>query len=429
MKKLISILLAASFILAMVFAGFAFAEMKGTVNIFASKDAWRDGFDEVIAQIEVNYGIAADVTMVEDNSFHEVIGVKLVTGDVPDIFFGNCPQIAFQVSAPTNCVVLDDQPWVERLVDPDFLRFAGDNHIYAMPTFEASSFFGGIYYNKDIMEACGIIDPKPTTFQEFIDICEKVKSAGYIPIWMTDVDSWTTQVWTTVGWGVVLDYCKDTIYDELLTNKVNFQDIPELIDVLQKLRDLYDAGYVNEDHLSSSYETGISALGDGKAAMVIQGEWFASAAKLAYPDINLGTFAIPFIEGEDNLIGIGAYVTGMWVTQGGNPDLALEFLNAWSQPEQMSLIYARQGVPSAYIDIEGGNVDPCVEKFIEDYIISGKYTYEFDSYFDVARPIMTDYLFGNIVEAVSGNKTVEEAMTDWNEKYEQYMSEMEYEGF
>ena len=42
---------------------------------------------------------------------------------------------------------------------------------------------------------------------------------------------------------------------------------------------------------------------------------------------------------------------------------------------------------------------------------------------------MTDYLFGNIVECVAGSKTPEQALTDWNTKFEQYMAEMEYDGF
>ena len=95
----------------------------------------------------------------------------------------------------------------------------------------------------------------------------------------------------------------------------------------------------------------------------------------------------------------------------------------------MEVMYSFQGVPSAWIDCEGGDIDPCVNKFLQDYIANGKYTYEFDSYFDSARPIMTDYLFGNITECVAGSKTPEEALTDWNEKFEQYMAEMEVEGF
>mgnify|MGYP000231419454 CR=1 FL=1 len=279
--------------------------LTGTISIMSTKDSWYPGFDDVCEQIEKNYGIAVDLTLVDDSSMGEILGVKFSTGDAPDIFLQNAPQVVEQYDAPNNCVVLDNEPWVSRCTDADYLRYKGDGHIYAMPVYQPSSFFGGVYYNKEVMADCGITDPNPQTYQEFLDICQTVKDHGYTPIWMTDQDSWTTQVWTTVGWGVALDAKKDTIYDDLNTNKVDFQDVPEMVDVLQKLQDLYTAGYCNADHLSSPYASGQVAIGEKKAAMVIQGEWFVSACQAAYPDVQLGSFAIPFIDGADNKIAIG----------------------------------------------------------------------------------------------------------------------------
>ena len=403
--------------------------LTGTISIMSTKDSWYPGFDDVCEQIEKNYGIAVDLTLVDDSSMGEILGVKFSTGDAPDIFLQNAPQVVEQYDAPNNCVVLDNEPWVSRCTDADYLRYKGDGHIYAMPVYQPSSFFGGVYYNKEVMADCGITDPNPQTYQEFLDICQAVKDHGYTPIWMTDQDSWTTQVWTTVGWGVALDAKKDTIYDDLNTNKVDFQDVPEMVDVLQKLQDLYTAGYCNADHLSSPYASGQVAIGEKKAAMVIQGEWFVSACQAAYPDVQLGSFAIPFIDGADNKIAIGAFVLGGYVCKGENEDLAKQFLNYWSQPEQMALIYAKNDVYPAFVDCEGNKIDPSIENLVENYVKTGRYTYEFDSYFDSARPIMTDYLFGNIVECVAGSKTPEQALTDWNTKFEQYMAEMEYDGF
>lgn len=403
--------------------------LTGTISIMSTKDSWYPGFDDVCEQIEKNYGIAVDLTLVDDSSMGEILGVKFSTGDAPDIFLQNAPQVVEQYDAPNNCVVLDNEPWVSRCTDADYLRYKGDGHIYAMPVYQPSSFFGGVYYNKEVMADCGITDPNPQTYQEFLDICQTVKDHGYTPIWMTDQDSWTTQVWTTVGWGVALDAKKDTIYDDLNTNKVDFQDVPEMVDVLQKLQDLYTAGYCNADHLSSPYASGQVAIGEKKAAMVIQGEWFVSACQAAYPDVQLGSFAIPFIDGADNKIAIGAFVLGGYVCKGENEELAKQFLNYWSQPEQMALIYAKNDVYPAFVDCEGNKIDPSIENLVENYVKTGRYTYEFDSYFDSARPIMTDYLFGNIVECVAGSKTPEQALTDWNIKFEQYMAEMEYDGF
>ena len=59
---------------------------------------------------------------------------------------------------------------------------------------------------------------------------------------------------------------------------------------------------------------------------------------------------------------------------------------------------------------------------------TGKYTYEFDSYFDTARPIMEDYLFGAIVQVTMGKDPLE-ALQEWDERYYDFMKDKEMEGF
>jgi raffinose/stachyose/melibiose transport system substrate-binding protein len=430
MKKSLSLILTlVCLVLLLALPASAATEIKGTLTILSEKDAWRAGYDDVCKQIEEQFGIATDVSLVDYDSMNDILGVKLATGDVPDIFITNAPQCVEQYNATVNCVALDDQPWVSRLVNQNILRYTGDNKIYAMPVIEPANFIAGAYYNVDTLASLGIVDPNPQSYEEFVGLCQQIKDAGITPLYMTDADSWCPQIWTTVGWGAVLDAQKDTIYKQLASNQIDFQDIPEMITVLQQLQDLYTAGFVNEDHLSASYETSFSAIAEGKAAMVINGEWFASGCKAAYPDCNLSSIAIPFMEGDKNMLGVGAYVIGAYVTKDGQSDLALEFLNLWSQPDQMKIIYAVNNAKSAFVDCESGLLDPSVVKFYDNYVSQGRTTNEFDSYFDSARPIMTDYLFANIVECVAGYKTPVQALTDWNTKYEQYMAEMGVEGF
>ena len=109
------------------------APLTGTVSIMSTKDSWYPGFDDVCEQIEKNYGIAVDLTLVDDSSMGEILGVKFSTGDATDIFLQNAPQVVEQYDAPNNCVVLDNEPWVSRCTDADYLRYKGDGHIYAMP--------------------------------------------------------------------------------------------------------------------------------------------------------------------------------------------------------------------------------------------------------------------------------------------------------
>jgi raffinose/stachyose/melibiose transport system substrate-binding protein len=400
---------------------------KVTLSVYCSKDGWRDVFLTVAQKIGEDHGFEIDLVTLPNEQIEPVISVKLATNDPPDLFLSNTPQTVEQYNATQTCLPLDDQPWVPRLAAPDLLRYKGDGKIYGMPSRESSSFFGGAYYNKALMEECGIYNPEPKTYREFLDILETIKRAGHTPIYMTDKDGWCTQVWTTVGWGVVLDDRKDTIYDQLNSNRIKFADIPELVTVLEQLGDLYKAGYVNEDHMSQTYDTAKVAVGEGRAVMAIQGEWFATDLNAVYPNVELGSFAIPFL--DKMMIGNGAYVTGWFVPKGKNSEKALEFLNYWSQIEYQNMIYKETPGFPGFTDADGGVVLPSIKNIVEKYVDTGKYTPEFDAYFDSARPIMNDYLFGNIQEVAAGSKTAREALEDWDSKFSQFMKDKEVPGF
>lgn len=402
------------------------AEVKGTLSVYCSKDAWKEQCADAAALIEKKYGIKIDLVTMPNEDIESVISTKLATNDPPDIFLSNAPQCVEQYNAMNTCEILDNEPWVTRLAAPDILKYKGDGHIYAMPAYNPTTFFGGVYYNKEMMKELGYDNPQPKTMQEFWDICEDIKSQGVTPLYMTDADAWTTQIWTTMGWGVALDEQKDTIYEELLTNKKKFSDIPEMAEILQQLQDLYTRGYTNENHASQTYDSAMSVIAEKKSPMVIQGEWFEDAFNVDHSDVELASFAIPF--SNKDMISTGAYTIGVFVPKGEQSDLAKEFLSYWSSPEIMNEIYKKYPCASAYSDVDGGALLPAQKNLIDNYVNTGKYTYEFDSYFDVARPIMEDYLFGAIVEVTMG-KSPQEALKEWDERYTDFMKDKEIPGF
>ena len=50
----------------------------------------------------------------------------------------------------------------------------------------------GVIYNRDLFDKVGV-SAVPTTWSEFLAVCEKFKSAGITPIYQTYGDTWTTQ--------------------------------------------------------------------------------------------------------------------------------------------------------------------------------------------------------------------------------------------
>ena len=131
-------------------------------------------------------GYKIEVQMVSWDSFYETFMTAAVAGSAPDI--------AWQAStAPFEYAdmgyTLDLQPiyyaWVAEgnpIVEntPDtawnFLNYKGQ--LVGIPVGGAA---GGFIYRKDIFEAAGV-EKLPTTYDEFLDVCQKVKDYGVTPI-------------------------------------------------------------------------------------------------------------------------------------------------------------------------------------------------------------------------------------------------------
>ncbi|HTQ91293.1 MAG TPA: ABC transporter substrate-binding protein, partial [Streptosporangiaceae bacterium] len=81
-----------------------------------------------------------------------------------------------------------------KLINPDiqalvnqYASFHGETNV--LPFSVAAE---GVIYNKDLFDKVGVSDV-PTTWSEFLAVCEKFKSKNITPIYQTYGDTWTTQ--------------------------------------------------------------------------------------------------------------------------------------------------------------------------------------------------------------------------------------------
>ena len=93
----------------------------------------------------------------------------------------------------------------------------------------------GVWYNKEIFEACGITK-LPATVQELIDICKTIKDKNYLPIACGIADDWyvSEEVTSSILMSVIgsNDWVKQ-LYDK----KINFTD-SKYVQMLQTFLDL-----------------------------------------------------------------------------------------------------------------------------------------------------------------------------------------------
>ena len=399
---------------------------KQKVIWFTSATKYKAAYESMAAKLLEEENIEIEFQQVADDQYHTMLKTKLATGDAPDIFEHNAPTEYGTVNAQENCVELTGEEWVSRLVNPDILKDK-DGKIWAFPT-ESSECYFGMYYNKGLMEELGLAEEmNPKTYEEFLGLCQKIKDKGVVPVYFPDKDSSVMQCWVTSALPIVLSVNNPDALEKIRINEAKWTDYPEYIQVLETLTELYEKGYVNENHASATQDMWKEAVATGEAAMMYTGEWTVTDMLAKYPDLELGSFVVPFA--DQDATSIGAYVSSVYVCKNGqNTDAALKVLECFSRPEYMNLYYEQLPGFPAFSDVDGGQVPQCVQSIVDNYVETNKYFIEMNGAIPEMSSILPD-LWKNYVDMVNGGSTPLQIVEEWQVKYEEYMAETEQTGF
>ena len=431
MKKLAALIL--FLVLTLVIVPMGFAEKRPfegqTVVFIASPQDntnWFDGvFQDMLHEWEALSGATVDYQISSDDYSNDLVRIKLATGEAPEIWSGNVPQMNASYNAPVNCLPFEGRPWCSRLAVAEFWQDANDGALYCVPLTAVSGFVG-VYYSVDTLKALGYENPQPKTYKEFLDMCQDIKDKGYTPIYMTDATSWCTQVYQTVALGYALKDQQDII-DKIFTNQLKFSDVPLFTQVMYDFLELYDRGFVNEDHMSRDYDEYYSLFKEKKAVMAINGEYLPNAIYGIDPEFEMGSFVIPF--GDELTVSVGTFGVGLYVGKNApNVDAALDLIDYLVSPENMQRFCDERATFSPYADVVPHSVLDCVAN-LYTYYAQGDYTTEFDAFFDDQRSILNTTYFSMVQELASGQLTPEAFWAEWDKEFSQFMIEGEFEGW
>ncbi len=387
-----------------------------TLTVLMYTDWYKAGWQALETYINENsekLGFKLEISKIQGGQQgDQVLQTKFATDDLPDIIQVYKPQ---WVDAYANGLdKLVDLTGLESTseYDENILKgtFIYKDKLYAMPI--DSIVLSGVFYNKEVFKNVGV--EIPTTWDQFLDVCKKIKESGIVPVYYSGKDAWSVQPPTISG--MVSDAAErgiDTfeLMDQINSHKLTFSDCTNFVDTIKRTKDLIDLGYVNETYLSDTFDNAQQALAEGTCAMYINGTWCADNIEQKFPDKadNIGAFAIPTPDG-DNYINMFTPYSLALTTQCKNVELGKKAISFITSAEAQQ-IYA-DAQPGLYLNKNVTSTIPAATADLQKIMNDGKSMTDWEeinkySYGNLSEPLL-NYYTGTLKDASDVTKALDD---------------------
>lgn len=265
-------------------------------DLNATEDLISIGYKEILdrfnAEYEGKYHVTAITTNLEE--YDAKLNALIAAGDCPDVYICNPgPNMKTYVEAGAAADLTDilknDAEWYGSFTEGIFERLTYDGKIMGVPTNFAAAL---TFYNTEIFEEVGV--EVPTTYDELLDVCQKIQDAGYAPISCSAGTPWCLSM--VAGYLCDRSGGPDNLANANAGTGNMWMD-PSFIAAGEKLAEL--SQYFQPTAAGDTNDVATAAFYNGEAAMLIQGSWVIGQINGANPEFEdkCGVFAFPAIEG------------------------------------------------------------------------------------------------------------------------------------
>lgn len=236
-----------------------------TLTIMATEDWITSAEKDLGTNFEAATGIQIIYKTYPADEYLDILFDALDSDKAPDIFM---TQSGFAIKNTYHlneyAIGLAGEPW--DLVYDSFSKVETSiNGINYGMTYSDTTTDYYLVYNKAIMEKAGI-KSVPTTFDEFLNMCDRITDTGSIPIYEPMADGWH-QTMLFAETGQVFNKLEPGIFEELNNNKTTFSDNKNMLRSLEQISCLADKGYFGDSFETDKYDDAIEYLATGEYAM------------------------------------------------------------------------------------------------------------------------------------------------------------------
>lgn len=381
------------------------------------QDAWQEMADTYMAE---HPNVTINITILANEPFKSKLTTVMQAGEPPDLFqsWGGGVMNEFAKAGLLKDISAEiEGEWGDSFGAGALGVYAYNGVQYGVPW---DMGMVGFWYNKDLFAEAGIEAP-PETWSEFLDDVQKLKDAGITPIALGEGEKWPGHFYwvylaTRLG--------GKPAFDAAYSRAGAFTDDP-YVEAGVKLQELIALEPFQEGFMAASHNDSEALLGDGKAAMLLMGQWAPEVSRVNSSSGEglgdaMGFFPFPAVEG-----GAGALTDAMG---GGNgfavgrdaPPEAVDFLRFLTNLENQSKLAEIGVVIPVVKGAEKALTDPNMLLVFAAVNAAGY----FQLYYDQYLPPAVGEAVNDSVEGIFGGAiTPEEAAQAIDDAYAQELGE------
>jgi ABC-type glycerol-3-phosphate transport system substrate-binding protein len=359
--------------------------------------------DSTLAGFTEETGVVVDPLLMDTSAVIPQFTEAAAAGDPPDV------QFLFNGIYHMENVWLGYIQALNGLVPDEILQQSGATvlSVYQGQQYRVGWYIVGfgIEYDKSAFENAGL-DPEspPTTWDAFLDACDKIKTSGLIPFSAGVKDGFFGEWYFVNTLTQALDDPSQAI--DLFVGELEWTT-PEYYEQWTKLRELVDNGFINEDANSLELYQGIQLMETGKAAMTLNTTAALPAAQEKLGE-NLGYFVMP-VYGTGAMAGIPITDTqGFGIpTEAKDPASAAKLLEYMHSEERVNAMWTESRALPADEKFDASLIDDAFLKTVYETWWVGDH----NAYVADLMPTLfwTDAMFVNSQKILAAEMTGEEA--------------------
>lgn len=326
--------------------------------------------EEMAKKYEEANGVKVEVVLQESDTLNSAFRTAESAGQAPDLGFLWGGSLALEDAWLGNLTPVSDYLTEEQLSVMDADSLMETNWDGKQWGFPAYSVVFGVAYNKEMMTAAGVDPENPyTTWDEFIEVCQKLKDAGYTPLGGGLKDGYLP------GWFAIYlgQQNYDTANEAIAPFKLeqSYTD-PKCSEWLNKVQELIDKGFYNDDVQSLDFYQGQQLLENKQAAMTFHVHAYAATLAESMGDDVIG-FTIQPRYGSGRMAETVVAASQVFVIpkSAKNKEEAAKFLMFLQEEENLKSLYdhSKARVPNVNFNTEWltSAIDERVATFTDKY--------------------------------------------------------------